>query len=60
VDAQNIFNHPTVSGTAPTTNDSRNYGVTNPIFDLNSTNPFGYIGYKGGHRVFSAKLRVTF
>ncbi len=60
VDAQNIFNHPTPSGTAPATNDSRTYTIYNPVVDLNSTNPFGYIGYKGGHRVFSAKLRLDF
>jgi hypothetical protein len=60
VDAQNIFNHPTPSGNAPASNDSRTYSVSNPIFDLNSTNPFGFIGYKGGHRVFSAKVRVSF
>jgi hypothetical protein len=60
IDAQNVFNHPFPSGGAPTTNDSRNYSVSNPTFDLNSTNPFGFIGYKGGHRVFSAKLRLSF
>jgi hypothetical protein len=60
VDAQNILNHAAPSGTAPTTNDSRNYGVTNPNFDLNNTNPFGFVGFRGGHRVFSAKIRLSF
>ncbi len=61
IDAQNVFNHPTPSGTAPTTYNSRNYTETNPVFDIGSTTqPFGYIPYKGGHRVFSAKIRLTF
>ncbi len=60
VDAQNILNHPMPSGDTSATNDQRTYSVSLPTFDLNSSNPFGYIGSKGGHRVFSAKVRLTF
>jgi hypothetical protein len=61
VDVNNIFNHPTPSGTAPFTYDQRTYNPGNPISDLNdNVNPFGYFGYKVGHRVFSAKLRIIF
>jgi hypothetical protein len=64
IDVNNIFNHPTPSGTAPSSYDQRTYAPGNPLTDLlNGTvgdNSFGYIGYKVGHRVFSAKVRVTF
>jgi hypothetical protein len=60
VDVNNIFNHPTPSGTAPTSYNARDYRFFNPNFNLNSSDPFGYIGFKGGHRVLSAKLRITF
>ena len=60
VDVSNILNHPTPSGGAASTYNSRDYWYSNPNFGLNSSDPFGYLGYKGGHRVFSAKLRVTF
>ncbi len=59
-DVTNIFNHPTPSGGLPATYNARDYELSNPNFNLNSLDPFGYIGYKGGHRVFSAKVRVTF
>lgn len=60
VDVTNIFNHPTPSGGVPATYNARDYELSNPNFSLTSTDPFGFIGYKGGHRVFSAKLRLTF
>ena len=61
IDAQNVFNHPTPSGSAPTSYNSRNYSESNPSFAINTTTtPFGYLSYKGGHRVFSAKVRLTF
>jgi len=61
IDAQNVFNHPTPSGTAPYSYNNRTYATGNPVFDIGSTTqPFGYIPYKGGHRVFSAKVRFTF
>jgi hypothetical protein len=60
VDVNNIFNHPTPSNGEPASYDGRIYQITNPNFGLNATTPFGYIGYKTGHRVFSAKLRITF
>jgi hypothetical protein len=61
MDINNIFNHPTPSGTAPSSYDQRTYAAGAPVSDLNNTTqPFGYIGYKVGHRVFSAKLRLSF
>jgi hypothetical protein len=65
VDVTNIFNHPQPTGSDPATAGGatynyRDYWWTNPNFDLNSANPFGYIRYKAGHRVFSAKIRITF
>jgi hypothetical protein len=60
VDIMNVLNHPNVSGAAGTSYDFRNYSVSQPTFDLNSTNPFGFIGSKSGHRVISAKLRFSF
>ena len=61
IDAQNVFNHPTPSGGAPASYNSRNYSESNPSFAINTTTtPFGYLPYKGGHRVFSAKIRLTF
>jgi hypothetical protein len=61
IDAQNIFNHPTPSGGLPSSYNNRQYSLSNPIFDIGSTTQaFGLIPYKGGHRVFSAKVRFTF
>jgi hypothetical protein len=65
IDAQDVLNHPTPSGPtalgAPYSYNNRNYATTNPLFDIGSTTqPFGYIPYKGGHRVFSAKIRLAF
>jgi hypothetical protein len=61
IDAENVFNHPTPSGSAPSSYNSRQYSIGNPIFDIGSTTQaFGLIPYKGGHRVFSAKVRFTF
>jgi len=64
IDVNNIFNHPTPSGTTPFSYDQRTYAPGNPIASLVDTtvgtNSFGYIGYKVGHRVFSAKVRLTF
>jgi hypothetical protein len=60
MDIQNIFNHPTPSGSQPGSYNQRDYSYSNPEFGINASNPFGYIGYKGGHRVFSAKIRVSF
>jgi hypothetical protein len=60
VDVHNIFNHPTPSNWTGSY-DQRTYQITNPNFNLNhDTEPFGYIGYKTDHRVFSAKVRITF
>jgi len=61
IDAQNIFNHPTPSGTLPSSYNNRQYSLGNPNFDLGSTTlGFGQIPYKGGHRVFSAKVKLNF
>jgi hypothetical protein len=70
VDIANILNHATPSGTAPTTYDQRTYapgnpnGYLSPIYTplgyIGSTDPFGYIGYKVSHRVFSCKLQFRF
>ena len=60
LDVHNIFNHPSPSNGAPFSYDQRTYQLTNPQTDLNSSESFGYIGYKTDHRVFSAKLRITF
>jgi hypothetical protein len=60
VDVHNILNHPSPSNDAPFSYDQRTYSLTNPQFGLNSSEPFGYIGYKNDHRVFSAKLRINF
>jgi hypothetical protein len=46
VDATNVFNHPSPS---------------NPVLNMNSTNPFGYIADKtDAHRQFQGVLRFTF
>jgi hypothetical protein len=61
IDAEDVFNHPTPSGSAPSSYNSRQYSIGNPIFDIGSTTQaFGLIPYKGNHRVFSAKVRFTF
>jgi hypothetical protein len=61
IDAQNICNHPTPSGTTPLSYNTRNVTVYNPNFAINSTTlPFGYLQYKGQHRTFSAKIRLAF
>lgn len=65
VDVNNIFNHPTPTGANPATPGNatynyRDYWWSSPNFNLNSTEKFGQIRYKAGHRVFSAKVRITF
>jgi hypothetical protein len=65
VDVNNILNHPTPTASNPgtaggATYNYRDYWWTNPNFNLNSDDAFGLIRYKAGHRVFSAKVRITF
>jgi hypothetical protein len=61
VDAQNIFNHPTPSGGSPYSWNARFTQVYNPdVAIATQTNPFGYLGSKGGHRTFQAKIRLSF
>jgi hypothetical protein len=59
VDAQNIFNHATPSNSSIAWS-SRFTSIGNPQLSLNSTEPFGYLQTKGGHRTFQAKLRFSF
>jgi hypothetical protein len=65
VDVNNILNHPTPTSADPSasggaTYNYRDYWWTNPNFNLNSPDAFGILKYKAGHRVFSAKVRITF
>jgi len=61
VDASNIFNHATPSGSADAYNHAPRYDVINqPNFSLNNTNPVGYMATKAGHRTFQAKIRISF
>jgi hypothetical protein len=59
VDAQNIFNHPTPSNGTFAWN-ARFTQLYNPDFSLNTSQDFGRISSKGGHRTFQAKIRITF
>jgi len=59
VDAQNIFNHPTPSNSSTQWN-ARFTSIGNPNFGINSSTPVGYLGTKGGHRTFQAKIRISF
>jgi hypothetical protein len=61
IDAQNIFNHPTPSGSAAYSWNARATQVYNPYMSLNF--PYiqnGSITSKGNHRTFQAKIRITF
>jgi hypothetical protein len=60
VDATNIFNHPTPHNGGLSSYNGRDYWFSNPTFNLNSSDPFGYVWGKAGHRVFSAKIRISF
>ena len=61
IDAANIFNHATPSGSADTFNHAPRYDVINPPeFGLNSNSPRGYIATKAGHRTFQGKVRISF
>jgi hypothetical protein len=65
VDVNNILNHPTPTAANPSssggaTYNYRDYWWTNPNFNLNSADDFGLLRYKAGHRVFSAKVRISF
>jgi hypothetical protein len=57
LDAQNIFNHATPSGSAIAGSNARYVQVDNPGFSLSS---FGILNSKGGHRTFQAKIRISF
>ena len=61
IDAQNIFNHPTPSGSAAYAWNARATQIYNPYMSLNF--PYQQIGTivsKGNHRTFQAKIRITF
>jgi hypothetical protein len=61
VDAKNILNHPTPSGTAVGSYNSRDYSPSLPNFSFGPyQNPFGYLASKAGHRIFVAKIRLSF
>jgi hypothetical protein len=59
VDATNVFNHPTPSGTAGGTG-TRIVFPTAPDVNINGTNPFGFFGTKVGTRTLQATLRFDF
>ena len=61
IDIQNVLNHPTPTGNTGANYNGRQYAVSSPITNLNDTlNAFGVLNAKGGHRTFSAKLRISF
>jgi len=62
VDAQNILNHPTPSGGAPTlSNGGRVASTSNPsTLSISNSTGFGRLANKGGHRTFQAKLSLRF
>ena len=61
IDVQNVFNHPTPTGTTGANYNGRQYAISNPLTNLNdTTNAFGVLNAKGGHRTFSVKMRITF
>jgi len=58
--AANIFNHPTPSNGISIWN-AKFTQINNPNFTLNTTTePFGNLSTKGGHRTFQARLRLSF
>ena len=63
VDAQNIFNHATPSGGSGA-NGARDNTVSTGSMTINGTsatsNPFGYISTKTGHRTFQGQIRLAF
>jgi hypothetical protein len=61
LDVQNVLNHDMPSGSVGANYNGRQYAYTNPITNLNDTvNNFGVLVTKGGHRTFSAKMRINF
>ena len=61
VDATNIFNHATPSGTAASVWNARSTQVYNPNFAMSgAADTFGQILSKGNHRVFQAKIKISF
>ena len=61
LDAANIFNHATPSGTADTWNHAPRFDVISlPQVNLNNTTQVGYIATKSGHRTFQGKLSIRF
>ncbi|MBN1566716.1 MAG: TonB-dependent receptor [Acidobacteria bacterium] len=59
VDATNIFNHPQPGGSRSSAS-TRIYFANPPDLNINSANPFGYLGTKVGSRTFQARLRFNF
>ena len=61
IDVQNVLNHAQASQGAITNYNGRQPSIANPNANLNDTlNAFGLLNIKGGHRTFSAKLRINF
>jgi hypothetical protein len=62
IDAQNVFNHATPSGTAAYSWNARATQIYNPATSLNFPypTPLGGMVSKGNHRTFQAKIRITF
>ena len=61
IDVQNVLNHAQATGVAGTNYNGRQPAITNPNVGMNDTlNLFGQLNAKGGHRTFSAKLRISF
>jgi hypothetical protein len=61
IDVQNVLNHAAPTGSIGSNYNGRQYGVSNPITNLNDTaNNFGVLVAKGGHRTFSVKMRISF
>jgi len=61
IDAANIFNHATTTGTSDTFNHAPRYDVINqPQIGLNTADRLGYMATKSGHRTFQAKISIRF
>ncbi len=59
VDATNIFNHAQPAGSRGSAS-TRLYFANPPVLNINSSDPFGYLGTKVGNRTFQARIRFTF
>ena len=61
VDAQNILNHPTPSGSTYSSYGGRVQTIDEPTgLSINGSGGFGILNTKAGHRTFQARLRLSF